>query len=154
MGKEKILFCLVSFMILVLAFGVSFAQEENQNKDLVIPLEKITKDAYFVPTEVDGTKMEIIAVRDSKGEVRTAFNTCQVCNGSERAYYKQEGNFLVCQNCGNRFSMDRVGVSAGGCNPYPIFENQRTIADDKLIIPYELLKEAKEIFSTWKVDYD
>ena len=135
---------------LILCISTSYADEPN---NLTIPAESITQNASFIPVEVDGTKMEVIAVRDSKGEIRTAFNTCQVCNGSELAYYKQSGNQLVCQNCGNRFSMDRVGVSAGGCNPYPILENERTITDNNVIIPNSLLKKAKDIFASWKVEY-
>lgn len=121
--------------------------------DLAVSTDKITENALFIPVEIDGTKMEVIAVRDSKGEIRTAFNTCQVCNGSELAYYKQSGNQLVCQNCGNRFPMDEVGVSAWGCNPYPILDSQRITSGDSIIIPGKLLEEAKEIFSSWKVEY-
>ena len=134
----------------ILCASISYGGGQN---DLVIPANTITENASFIPIEVDGTKMEVIAVRDSKGEIRTAFNTCQVCNGSELAYYKQSGNQLVCQNCGNHFSMDEVGVSAWGCNPYPILEGQRITSGDKAIIPQSLLKEAKEIFSSWKVEY-
>ncbi len=141
-----------TFALFLLIFCVSAAYGNEQN-DLIISAGTITENASFIPVEVDGTKLEVIAVRDSKGKIRTAFNTCQVCNGSELAYYKQSGNQLVCQNCGNRFSMDRVGVSAGGCNPYPILENERTITDDKIIIPNSLLKKAKDIFASWKVEY-
>ena len=45
--------------------------------------------------------MEIVAVKALDGSIRTAFNTCQVCYNSGRGYYQQEGNELVCQNCGN-----------------------------------------------------
>lgn len=144
--------CLVAVSVYVAIFCASIAYGGGQN-NLVIPANTITENASFIPVEVDGTKMEVIAVRDSKGEIRIAFNTCQVCNGSELAYYKQSGDQLVCQNCGNRFPMDRVGVSAGGCNPYPILDSQRIASADSIIIPGKLLEEAKEIFSSWKVEY-
>ncbi len=138
--------------LLIPCAAASYSYADGKS-DLTIPVKSITQNASFIPVEADGTKMEIIAVRDSNGEIRTAFNTCQVCNGSELAYYKQSGNQLVCQNCGNRFSMDRVGISAGSCNPYPILENERTITDDEVIIPETLLKKAKDIFASWKVEY-
>jgi len=144
--------CLGVIIVCVSILCVSIAYGEGQN-DLVIPANTITENASFIPVEVDGTKMEVIAVRDSKGEIRTAFNTCQVCNGSELAYYKQSGNQLVCQNCGNRFPMDEVGVSAWGCNPYPILGEQRITSGDSIIIPDKLLEYAKEVFSSWKVEY-
>ena len=121
--------------------------------DLVIPVADITTDASFFPVEVDGTKMEVIAVRASDGTVRTAFNTCQVCYDSGRGYYVQSGNYLVCQNCGNRFSMDQVEIESGGCNPWPIFAKNKTVTDDAITISYDFLQESKEIFSRWKGNY-
>jgi uncharacterized membrane protein len=56
----------------------------------------------------------------------------------------------VCQNCGNRFPMSEVEVTRGGCNPVPIPENLKTVTDESITIPYDLLQQAKELFSKWK----
>lgn len=82
-----------------------------------------------------------------------AFNTCQVCSDSGRGFYKQVGNTLVCQNCGNRFTMNRVGVVSGGCNPWPIFDENKTVTKDSISISYDFLSKAKVIFSGWKTEY-
>jgi len=50
--------------------------------DLVISKSEVTEKAKFYPYNADGTRMEILAVRAGDGSIRTAFNTCQVCNGS------------------------------------------------------------------------
>ena len=71
-----------------------------KDSDLTIQKSEITEKARFYPVEIDGTKLEVIAVRASDNTIRTAFNTCQVCYSSGRGFYKQEGNVLVCQNCG------------------------------------------------------
>jgi hypothetical protein len=76
--------------------------------DLVIPLSDITTTATFYPATVNGIDLEVLAVKAPDGTIRTAFNTCQVCYDSGRGYYKQSGDVLVCQNCGNRFPMSRV----------------------------------------------
>ncbi|WP_312092073.1 Fe-S-containing protein [Aminipila sp.] len=76
-----------------------------------------------------------------------------VCYDSGRGYYKQSGDKLVCQNCGNQFNMDRVEVEAGGCNPWPIFTEDKNVTDDSITISYEFLKESKEIFANWKQSY-
>lgn len=120
-------------------------------ESLVIPTAEISEKASFYPVTVDGTRMEVIAVRDSAGTVRTAFNTCQVCYDSGKGYYVQSGSYLVCQNCGNRFSMDQVGIVAGGCNPWPIFAKNTTVTADAVSISYNFLAEAREIFAQWKV---
>jgi uncharacterized membrane protein len=120
------------------------------DKDLVIPFQEITGNAVFYPVDVEGTRMEVLAVRAPDGSIRTAFNTCQVCYSSGRGFYKQQASFLVCQNCGNRFRMNQVGVKSGGCNPAPITEANRVQNGDSLTISYKFLKEAKSIFAKWR----
>ncbi|MBK5246984.1 MAG: DUF2318 domain-containing protein [Peptostreptococcaceae bacterium] len=123
----------------------------NENGDIEIPIADITEIAtFYAYTELD-SKMEVLAVKASDGTIRTAFNTCQVCYSSGRGYYIQEGDVLVCQNCGNRFSMDEVEVTKGGCNPVPIFEEQKEVNGDTITITKEFLKEAEVIFKNWKV---
>ncbi len=124
-----------------------------KNRDLVIAVKDISKTAQFYPVEVEGVKLEVIAVKAPDGTIRTAFNTCQVCYDSGQGYYKQQGNELVCQNCGNRFTMDEVEVLSGGCNPVPIFPEDKTVTDQTITIPLAFLKEAKTIFSHWRSDY-
>jgi uncharacterized membrane protein len=60
---------------------------------------------------------------------------------------------LVCQNCGNRFKMNRVEVQSGGCNPVPIFDENKTVDDNSITISKDYLTQAKTIFSNWKVEY-
>lgn len=129
------------------------AQKVGSGDTLAIPVKDISSTAQFYPVDVDGTQMEVIAVKAPDGTIRTAFNTCQVCYDSGRGYYKQEGDVLVCQNCGNRFPMSRVEVEAGGCNPWPIFDKEKTVTDESITISYDFLKESKEIFANWKASY-
>lgn len=121
--------------------------------DLIISTSNITSTATFYPVEVDGTQLEVLAVKAPDGTVRTAFNTCQVCFDSGRGYYKQEGQALVCQNCGNKFTMDQVEVISGGCNPVPILPENKTVTDDTITVPLSFLQEATVIFSNWRTDY-
>jgi uncharacterized membrane protein len=118
--------------------------------DLVIPVSAVTEKAAFYPVTVDGTKLEVFAVKAADGTIRTAFNTCQVCYSSGRGYYKQEGAELVCQNCGNRFTTDQVEVVHGGCNPVPILAENKTEDGTSITIPYEFLSASRAIFATWK----
>lgn len=59
--------------------------------NLTIPVDELTENAAFYSVNVDGTEMEVIAVKTSDGTIRTAFNTCQICYDSGNGYYKQEG---------------------------------------------------------------
>ncbi|MGN0843590.1 MAG: Fe-S-containing protein [Kiritimatiellia bacterium] len=94
--------------------------------------------------------MQTTAVKDRKGKIRTAFNTCQICYDSGRGYYVQSGRDLVCQNCGNRFSMDQIEKEVGGCNPWPILASDKTETDDQISISCDFLAEAQVLFANWK----
>ena len=118
---------------------------------LTIPTADVTATATFYPVEVDGTAMEVFAIRASDGTVRTAFNTCQSCYTSGRGYYVQEGDDLVCQNCGFHVTPDQVEIQSGGCNPWPIFASDKTVTEDSIQISYDFLKESSGIFARWKV---
>ncbi|HOM01867.1 MAG TPA: DUF2318 domain-containing protein [Acetivibrio sp.] len=120
-------------------------------KDLVIPKSEVTERVKFYPYNADGTKLEVLAVRASDGSIRTAFNTCQVCNGSPWAYFKQQGELLVCQNCKNSFKMDMVEQERGGCNPVPITKDDKTDDGANIIISRDFLVQNKGLFpKTWK----
>jgi uncharacterized membrane protein len=120
------------------------------DRDLVIPISDISSTAQFYPVEIDGVRMEVLAVEAPDGTIRTAFNTCQSCYRSGKGYYIQEGDKLVCQNCTQRFSMNKVEASSGGCNPVPIFLKNKTVDAEKITISKEFLTQAKGIFARWK----
>ena len=46
--------------------------------------------------------------------------------------------------------MDQVGESSGGCNPWPILEEDKAETDSEIKISYEFLKESSDIFTNWK----
>jgi uncharacterized membrane protein len=118
--------------------------------DLEIIKDEVTETVKFYPYKADGTKMEILAVRAGDGTVRTAFNTCQVCYDSGRGYYEQEGDELVCQNCGNRFKLNQIGVLKGGCNPVPLPEEHVTDDGVSITVSQSLMEEARFLFKNWE----
>lgn len=140
--------------LVVVLLGVG-KTEKNQvvqeSENLSIPTGSVTETASFYPVEVDGVAMEVLAIRDSEGNIRTAFNTCQSCYASGRGYYEADGTELVCQNCGFRFTADEVQVKGvGGCNPYPIFAENKTETDTEILISYDFLRAASNVFAYWK----
>lgn len=123
----------------------------SEISEVTITKSDITEKASFFPFEAEGTYMEVIAIRASDGTVRTALNTCQVCTGSGRGYYVQEGDVLICKNCGNRFTVDQVEVVKGGCNPVPIFAQDKTEDDETITISGDYLIRNKLLFYNWKI---
>lgn len=153
--KNKLVIALAAFAII--AAAVFFIRNGNESSspaaaaDIVITKNTVTNEVQFFPAKVGKTNMEVMAVKASDGTIRTAFNTCQVCNGSPRAYYEQEGDAVVCQNCGNRFSMDMIEVQRGGCNPVPILQDEKIDNGDTITIPGSFIAENKDLFTAnWK----
>jgi hypothetical protein len=142
-----------SFLVgaLIVAATAAFAQAADTMSagdfGLVINKKDITSTAAFIPYKAKGLAMEIIAVKASDGTIRTALNTCQVCYRSGRGYYKQVGDVLVCQNCGNRFKIDQVEKVKGGCNPVPILEGDKKDSGDTIGISRKYLESAAPYFA-------
>lgn len=120
------------------------------NVDLKILKSEITEEAKFFPYKAGDTYMEVLAVKATDGSIRTALNTCQVCFNSGRGYYEQQGNKLICQNCGNVFGVDDIEVVKGGCNPVPIMKENKTDDGEYISVKKEFLEASKDFFADWK----
>lgn len=118
--------------------------------EITINKSEITKTASFYPYESNGTYMEIIAVRASDDTIRTALNTCNVCYSSGRGYYEQLGDVLICNNCGNQFTIDQIGLIKGGCNPVPILDDMKEEDAEQVRIYEESLVAYEDLFKKWK----
>ncbi|MBE3064953.1 MAG: DUF2318 domain-containing protein [Acidobacteria bacterium] len=118
--------------------------------DLKIPKKEITGVASFYPYRAGNVLMEILAVRAPDATIRTALNTCQICYSSGRGFYTQQGDVLVCNNCGNRFKVSQVERIKGGCNPVPITGEWKTEEADFIVISKAFLEQAKPLFLNWK----
>ena len=77
-----------------------------------------------------GTDIEILTAIDKNGNPKATLNTCQNCMGSPKAYFVQDGDSVVCQNCGIGHKTETLGFAQMGCNPIPI---DSLVIDDKNI---------------------
>lgn len=150
-----IILLIVAFIVITLNPGKkdNTAAADNTattSGDLKILKSEVSQTARFYPYKAGKMNMEVLAVKASDGTIRTAFNTCQVCFDSGRGYYKQEGNELVCQNCGNRFKLDQVEKIKGGCNPVPIMKENKTDDSTNIIISQAFMEENKDLFGNWR----
>jgi uncharacterized membrane protein len=75
--------------------------------------------AVFYTHESEEGAIRYFVLRSSDGVVRAAFDACDVCFEA-RLGYRQEGDELVCNNCGTRFPSEQVNDVQGGCNPSPL----------------------------------
>jgi hypothetical protein len=89
-----------------------------------------------------GRPIEFFVLKSKDGVVRAAFNACDVCFGSKKGY-TQDGDYMVCNNCGRRFPADQINVVHGGCNPSPL---DRTVEGDTLTIQVEDIIAGQDYF--------
>lgn len=120
----------------------------DNGEGITIVKKDVTEKASFIPYKIGNTKMEVVAVKAPDGTIRTALNTCQVCWDSGRGYYKQEGDELVCQNCGNRFKISQIEKEKNGCNPVPITSENKTDNGDTISISGDELAKYKGFFES------
>lgn len=119
----------------------------NGSGDIIIKEEDITNEATFLNYEIDEVQIGFIVVRGTDGKVRIAFNTCQTCNPSPNAYFIQKEEYFECQNCKNKFHVDKIGVEKGGCNPAPVEE--MTQEDGVITLSAEYANTYKDNFENW-----
>jgi len=75
--------------------------------------------ALFLSLESEGWQLYYFALKSRDGAYRAALDACDVCFRTNRGY-RQEGDQMVCNNCGQKFSCDKIGEVKGGCNPHPL----------------------------------
>ena len=74
--------------------------------------------------------IKFFILKSADGVVRAAFDACDVCYRAKKGY-RQDGEEMVCMNCGLRFPANRINEVRGGCNPAPL---HRTVKGDTLVI--------------------
>lgn len=90
----------------------------------------------------NGRPVEFFILKSADGIVRAAFNACDVCYPFKKGYH-QEGDEVVCNNCGRRFPSNQINVVQGGCNPSPL---NRTVDGDQLIIQASDIQDGLKYF--------
>jgi len=63
--------------------------------------------------------VKYFVVEAEDGSVKTAFDACDVCYRSRKGY-RQEGDDMICNNCGNHYPISGLGTKnlrGGGCWP-------------------------------------
>lgn len=90
----------------------------------------------------DGISVRYFVIKSSDGVLRAAFDACDVCWYSKKGYY-QEGDYMVCRNCGKRFASIKVNELRGGCNPAPL---EREVVGGNLVIQVKSILEGRKYF--------
>ncbi len=89
------------------------------------------RKAHFYSTTLpDGKAINFFILKSADGVIRAAIDACDVCYAARKGYH-QDGDDLVCNNCGLHFPSNRINEVKGGCNPSPL---TRTVEGNSVVI--------------------
>lgn len=70
----------------------------------------------FSYTDDAGKRLRFVLARGADGKVRSVFDACRQCSASRRGYRVVAGE-LICRECGNHYSIDRMTEGKASCVP-------------------------------------
>jgi uncharacterized membrane protein len=136
----------------VILAGVFFFRGSGENPSVVASTNRVShpvatfedgKARYYQLKTGEGTPIKFFILKSSDGVVRAAFDACDVCWREGLGYY-QEGDFMVCRNCGQRFASVKVNEIKGGCNPAPL---KREVVGDQVVIKVKDILDGRQYFN-------
>ena len=112
--------------------------------DIRIPLADLAggKAKFFDYTLSNKTPVRFFALKSTDGTYRAAMDACEVCFHAKKGYH-QEGDDMVCNNCGKHFPTALVGEVNGGCHPIGL---PRAVEGGQLVIKAGELESRREYF--------
>jgi uncharacterized membrane protein len=111
--------------------------------DVTIPVAQVNDGkAHFYSYDAGGTTVKYFVLADKTGKVRAALDACEVCYAQKKGYH-QEGDAMVCNNCGKVFPSAQINVITGGCNPIPL---DKSISGGQLTISTDSLTQGAQYF--------
>jgi uncharacterized membrane protein len=121
-----------------------YPQVFSQSGEIRLPVSAFADGEAHYFTYMHGDHpIEFFVLKSDDGVVRAAFNACDVCYSSKKGY-SQDGDEMVCNNCGLRFAEENINVLKGGCNPSPL---DRTIDGESLVIKESDIVDGLRYFS-------
>ena len=125
------------------AKGGGAAATKAAAEDVSVPLSELSGKARFYEYKAaSGKTVRFFAMRSSDGVYRAALDACDVCFHAKKGY-SQEGEDMVCNNCGMHFHSAKINEVKGGCNPVGL---ERKVEGDRLIVGAKELEAGVSYF--------
>jgi high-affinity iron transporter len=107
-----------------------------QDNEVRIPLSELTDSSlHFYKADVNNTVIRFLVIHKQNGDYAVALDACQICG---TAGYRQEGQTVICRNCGAAIYIPSIGQS-GGCNPISV---KSRVAGGEVIVDLSALGDA------------
>jgi high-affinity iron transporter len=87
------------------------------NGEVSIPLSELRDTKmHFYTADANDVAIRFFVIHQGGGDYIVALDACQICGWSG---YRQQGQNVVCRNCGATIYIPSIGEK-GGCNPIPV----------------------------------
>ena len=107
-----------------------------ENNRVRIPLSELTDSSlHFYTVNVGGSSLRFLVIHQTSGNYTVALDACQICGWSG---YRQQGQNVVCRNCGATIYIPSIGEK-GGCNPVPV---KSAVQDGAVIVDLSAFNES------------
>jgi len=113
-----------------------------ESTDIRIPLTDLSSKAKFFDYKLADKPMRFFVLKSSDGVYRAALDACDTCYHAKKGYH-QEGDDMICNNCGLHFHSAKINEVHGGCNPVGL---PRAVDGDQLVIKVSDLESRKQYF--------
>jgi len=112
------------------------------NDEVEIPLSDLTDSSlHYFTARVGIDTVRFLVIHKTNGDYATALDACQICGAKG---YRQEGQNVVCRNCGAVIYIPSIGEK-GGCNPIQL--KSRVEGGEVIVNLADLASSAKTIHS-------
>lgn len=119
------------------------ASRSSDSHDIRIALSDLTGTAKFFDYKLSDNKpIRFFVIKSSDGVYRAALDACDTCYHAKKGYH-QEGDDMICNNCGLHFHSSQINEVHGGCNPVGL---PRTIDGNQLVIKASELESRGSYF--------
>jgi len=98
--------------------ATSDAGSVGSSDDLTVSVNEVSGGAakFFDYKLANSQQVRFFVVKSSVGDYRVALDACEMCSRAKKGYH-QDGDDMVCNNCGKRFPTAMIGKLSGGCHP-------------------------------------
>jgi high-affinity iron transporter len=137
---------LCALVVIALAAEFAYARVTNaqspamllhaQDGEVSIPVSALRDTRmHFYTADVNNTAIRFFIIHENGGDYIVALDACKICGW---AGYRQQGQNVVCRNCGATIYIPSIGQK-GGCNPIPV---KSSVEGEKVVIDLSALQSA------------
>jgi uncharacterized membrane protein len=112
--------------------------------DVRVPIADVAggRAKFFDYKLANNQQVRFFIVKSSEGDYRAALDACEICAHAKQGY-RQEGDDMICINCGKSFATAMIGKISGGCHPIAL---TAATDGDSLVIKKAEIEAGKKYF--------